>query len=261
MENTDVLFRLSNKEEKGGFPDIGSADKYFKEQIHSKDEGYFYTKRQIIKFKEVDKIYFSLDSYLIYIAKFTGEYKENKEDEYSHGYKLNEIQRIDNTNEEIDNKIFGGGQSQLFYINTEKKKKEIESLLNANTSIYPDEIPAPNLLIEGAKKSVTVNAFERNPKAREECIDEHGYFCSVCSFNFEKKYGDIGKNFIHVHHLKQISNIGKEYVVDPIKDLIPVCPNCHAMLHKENPPYDIEKIKSMIAEQTKKPGGKSKKKE
>jgi hypothetical protein len=101
-------------------------------------------------------------------------------------------------------------------------------------------------LIEGAKKQVTVNAYERSQKARQECIDKYGYKCEVCDFEFEKKYGKIGKNFIHVHHLKELNKIKKEYEVNPIKDLRPVCPNCHAMLHKRKPSYSIKELKSII---------------
>ena len=68
----------------------------------------------------------------------------------------------------------------------------------------------------------------------------------VCNFNFEKTYGDIGKGFIHVHHLNQISTIGEGYQINPIEDLRPVCPNCHAMLHQKNPPYPIDELKEMI---------------
>ena len=60
-----------------------------------------------------------------------------------------------------------------------------------------------------------------------------GCQCTVCGLNFEKKYGEIGKDFIHVHHIVPLNQIGKEYVVDFKNDLIPVCPNCHAMLHRE----------------------------
>jgi 5-methylcytosine-specific restriction enzyme A len=62
--------------------------------------------------------------------------------------------------------------------------------------------------------------------------------------------GDIGKGFIHVHHLTQLSDIGQGYEVDPVKDLRPVCPNCHAMLHKKNPPYTIDEIKLNIHTQS-----------
>ena len=109
--------------------------------------------------------------------------------------------------------------------------------------IYPDEVEKN--LLEGAKKEVIVNSYERNPIARKKCLEYFRYNYSVCNINFEKVYGVIGKHFIHVHHLVQISNIKKEYEVNPIKDLIPVCPNCHAMLHKRNPPYSIDKLKDI----------------
>lgn len=88
-------------------------------------------------------------------------------------------------------------------------------------------------IFEGAKQQVTVNRYERNPIARQQCVDLHGYNCFVCEMNFEKTYGEIGKEFIHVHHLVPLHEINQEYVVNPATDLIPVCPNCHAMLHKK----------------------------
>jgi len=115
-----------------------------------------------------------------------------------------------------------------------------------NTSIiYPDDIEDNNLY-EGTKKQITVNAYERNPQARKECIKHYGYKCQICEFDFEKIYGDIGKDFIHVHHIVDISTIGENYQVNPIKDLIPVCPNCHAMLHKRKPAYSPDDIKGKI---------------
>lgn len=87
-------------------------------------------------------------------------------------------------------------------------------------------------LFEGAKKQITVNAYERNPEARQECIKEYGYKCCVCEFDFEEYYGDIGKGFIEVHHLKPLNEINKEYEVNPLNDLRPICPNCHSMLHR-----------------------------
>jgi len=60
---------------------------------------------------------------------------------------------------------------------------------------------------------------------------------------------EIGKGFIHIHHLAPISEVGEKYEVDPINDLRPVCPNCYAMLHKKNPPYSIEQLQQIIGEQ------------
>lgn len=98
-------------------------------------------------------------------------------------------------------------------------------------NFYPEEVSST--LREGSKKTVTVNSYERNPKARSECINKYGVNCTVCGFNFEAIYGKRGKGFIHVHHLTPVSDIGDEYEINPITDLRPVCPNCHAMLHRK----------------------------
>lgn len=102
------------------------------------------------------------------------------------------------------------------------------------------------IYIEGFANQVTLTRYERNPYARKACLGHYGYSCSVCEFNFQKGYGDIGKDFIHIHHLTQIANIGKEYNIDPIEDLRPVCPNCHAMLHRRKSGLSIEELKSIM---------------
>lgn len=113
-------------------------------------------------------------------------------------------------------------------------------------SPFPDELPPGQQYTEGAKKHVRVNAYERNPKARDACIAHYGAACSVCAFSFEKIYGVLGKGFIHVHHLKAMFLTDGEYKLDPVADLRPVCPNCHAMLHKRNPPLSIEELKGFL---------------
>ena len=100
----------------------------------------------------------------------------------------------------------------------------------------PEELVTAEKFPEGARHSVIINAYERNPKARAACIAHHGDLCAVCGFNFAKAYGALGDGFIHVHHIVPIGEIGKQYEIDPKKDLIPVCPNCHAMIHHVEPP-------------------------
>ena len=109
-----------------------------------------------------------------------------------------------------------------------------------------EEIDMNKTYIEGATREVTVNVYERSPEARTICINHYGLNCSVCGFNFEKAYGQIGTGFIHIHHLKPLSEIGKGYKLNPIKDLRPVCPNCHAMLHQRKPAYKIEEFESVL---------------
>lgn len=116
--------------------------------------------------------------------------------------------------------------------------------------LLPDEVENPSLFHEGATHRVTVNAYERNPEARKLCIDHHGLSCCICSFNFEEVYGEAGKGFIHIHHLKPLSETGEEYVVDPVRDMRPVCPNCHAMIHKNKPAHTVEEVKEVLTVQS-----------
>jgi predicted HNH restriction endonuclease len=113
--------------------------------------------------------------------------------------------------------------------------------------LSPSEVEASgDDISEGARTRMWVNRFERDPRARQLCIDKFGHACLVCGFDFRKTYGDIGTEFIHVHHLIPLPKIGKQYKVNPEKDLRPVCPNCHAMLHRGNPLLSIEELKSRI---------------
>lgn len=112
---------------------------------------------------------------------------------------------------------------------------------------YPDELPEDKAVyIEGMKKVVIVNAFERKDKARTKCIEHYGYACQCCGLILAEQYGEIGKSFIHVHHIRPLSQIGQAYQVDPINDLIPLCPNCHAMIHRKNPPYSVGELKEIL---------------
>lgn len=99
---------------------------------------------------------------------------------------------------------------------------------------------------EGAVSRVSVNAYERNAKARQDCVKYHGAKCCVCGFDFGQVYGAVAEGFIHVHHLRELSQIGGEYRVDPTKDLCPVCPNCHAVLHLRIPAYSIAEVKALL---------------
>lgn len=105
-----------------------------------------------------------------------------------------------------------------------------------NDEAYDVDYPEDNeKLYEGALITVKANKYERNQKARKECVAKKGYHCLVCGRDFESTYGEIGRGFIHVHHLTPISSIGQEYELNVDTDLAPVCPNCHYMLHRKNP--------------------------
>lgn len=89
--------------------------------------------------------------------------------------------------------------------------------------------------------------FERDQALRRKAIEIHGTTCKVCGFNFEDYYGELGKGFIEVHHIKPMYISRKEVNVNPQTDLVPLCPNCHRMIHrKKDSPLEIDELKQLI---------------
>lgn len=115
-------------------------------------------------------------------------------------------------------------------------------------TFFPEEVnPNQPDLLEGSIRKIYVNAYERNSFARKKCIEHYGPKCQVCEMDFQSVYDGLGNDYIHVHHLELISRKdGIEYKVDPVKDLVPVCPNCHAMLHQKNPPFKIDELRGKL---------------
>jgi predicted HNH restriction endonuclease len=111
-----------------------------------------------------------------------------------------------------------------------------------------DEVPSGSFgFIEGAVRRITVNAYERDARAREACIaSRQSLACEACGFDFEATYGELGRGFIHVHHVKPLHTLGTGYEVDPVRDLALVCPNCHAMLHRESPAWGVEALRGLV---------------
>lgn len=110
----------------------------------------------------------------------------------------------------------------------------------------PEELSEDESYPEAAKKQINVNAYEHNTIARSKCLQHYGFSCSVCEFNFEAVFGSIGHNYIHIHHLVPLTEIDNSYMLDPIEDLRPICPNCHAMIHQKQPAYTIEELKQLL---------------
>lgn len=117
------------------------------------------------------------------------------------------------------------------------------SLLRVEKKEATAEMPSE---VEGRKYDIITSKYERSSVNRMLCLSKHGYSCKVCGFNFEATYGELGREFIHVHHVIPVSQMGEDYHVNPIRDLIPVCPNCHAMLHRTNPPISVEQLRNKL---------------
>lgn len=111
------------------------------------------------------------------------------------------------------------------------------------TSVLPND---ERHYYEGAKRQMSVDRYERSGLARKAAITHHGLTCRCCGMNFEEMYGDIGEGFIHIHHLTPMST-DEDRKVDPKTDLVPVCPNCHAMLHRrEREPRLVNELRKII---------------
>jgi len=109
-----------------------------------------------------------------------------------------------------------------------------------------EEVMRTDRLIEGAVCQIVINAYERNAVARARCIAHYGESCVVCRFNFGTTYGPFADGFIHVHHVKPLSEIGVHYEVDPVLDLRPVCPNCHAVIHMGGECRRIDEVRKLM---------------
>ena len=102
-------------------------------------------------------------------------------------------------------------------------------------------------LPEGARETVVTNRYERRPYNRNECIRHYGYQCWTCDMKFSETYEGLGEDYIEVHHVGPVSQLGDNYLLNPIEDLVPLCSNCHSMIHWPNQhtfrtPAELRKI-------------------
>ncbi|MGF1692554.1 HNH endonuclease [Photobacterium kagoshimensis] len=102
---------------------------------------------------------------------------------------------------------------------------------------------------EGNVIQVKVNKYERSRAARKACIEIHGTVCIACSADLGKIYGAKYQGFIHIHHVRPLSTLKANYKVSPEKDLVPLCPNCHAIVHFSQTPLSISQLKQLISKE------------
>ena len=115
------------------------------------------------------------------------------------------------------------------------------------TGLPEEKLPAPQF--EGAKKVVSTTVRKRSAINRHLAIQYHGLNCVVCGFNFERVYGERGKGFIEVHHLTPLHEASEKQNIDPRTDLLPLCSNCHKMIHREpGNPLSIEELKELLSQ-------------
>lgn len=195
--------------------------------------------REYIKDVLIDKFYkgtLRKDKKRVFLepSRLVYEYKETKD--------MNKIkQEITNS---LDN-IFGE------YIKEFEKR-----LLTSIDEFFNDDrsnciVSDPKSDGEGKKVQYYTTKYERSIENRKAAIKAHGTSCMACGFDFEKVYGDIGKDFIEVHHTKPLSSLQGETNIDVENDLVCVCSNCHSMIHRrKNKVLTIEELKNLIRKGT-----------
>jgi len=155
----------------------------------------------------------------------------------------------------LRNSGVGHGQKSVWYADVQNRQTLINDLLDyvedlVNGSANNDELKY-HKYDESRVSVVTSEQRHRSDKAREECIRLQGCHCNICGFDFEKTYGEVGKDYIEVHHITPIGilSTAEDYAgTDPQNDLIPLCSNCHSMIHRRKEPYLPDEVKAWLAE-------------
>lgn len=100
--------------------------------------------------------------------------------------------------------------------------------------------------LEGKAYRVETNKYERSRFNRSLAIKIHGLSCFGCNFNFESFYGPAGQGIIEIHHLTPVHLMNERRVVDPRSELVPLCSNCHTLVHRQDPPYDLQQLRNFV---------------
>lgn len=119
-------------------------------------------------------------------------------------------------------------------------------------------LPYTELVTEGNTILTTSTITQRSQRLRNVAIEhftKNGVIsCDCCGFEFKSFYGEeYGKSCIEIHHMKPIFHYQEEDVTktidEALKNLLPVCPNCHRVIHKNNiTPGMIPSFKEVISQ-------------
>ena len=121
-------------------------------------------------------------------------------------------------------------------------EKTTPDSLVLDTEISPNE---KILRPEGSLIQRWVSRYERDPQAIRSALKIHGNKCVGCAIDFKSIYGDDIRDIIEVHHLYPFKVYG-ERMTNPETDLIPLCPNCHAVVHSQSKLMTIEELQNRI---------------
>lgn len=187
--------------------------------------------REFIKF---DKLVLASNTDLL---QYKWKFKDRKKNNWS--YFFNQYGMTEIKKEDFMFLIGTGVEASLPIKDDKYYAVEKEEIADELESVYVDK--------EGKKKLAFGYKYERNPKLRKQALKIHGFNCKACNFNFESIYGERGKEFIEIHHIKPLSEVDGEMAINPKYDLIPLCSNCHRMIHrKKDNMLSVEELREII---------------
>lgn len=124
------------------------------------------------------------------------------------------------------------------------QKKIKSTSVSGSRSLSPKDDSIQNAT-EGYIEEIKYFRSKRNRAIRDQCAVRDHYTCQVCGFNFEKVYGERGKEFIEIHHKKPLASYDGEHEV-LLEDLIGLCSNCHSMIHNGKELLNIDNLKELL---------------
>ena len=109
--------------------------------------------------------------------------------------------------------------------------------------------PVPGTLPQQALRWSLASRYENDPDAVRICLVHHGPACAACGFDFAAAFGPAGADMMQAHHIVPPRLVDEVYELDPATDLVPLCPNCHAVAHASSPdPYTPAELRHLLAD-------------
>lgn len=129
----------------------------------------------------------------------------------------------------------------------EAKEEIVEEANSESTLSSVEELSeVVNITCEHAQARDEKSDTDYKVKLKKECIDYYGAICDICGFDFGYTYGEAFEQCIDVHNQNSVE--GEEILptTHPTEDLIPICHNCHHIIHSTVPAISVEKMRKMV---------------
>jgi 5-methylcytosine-specific restriction protein A len=128
----------------------------------------------------------------------------------------------------------------------------IRSAVEAADDVALDELPSAEPY-EGEEGGVVLRLhkrYERDPRLvaekKKSAKAAGDLSCEVCGFDFAQRYGQLGADFIEVHHTRPVHQM-RAGAKTKLTDLALLCSNCHRMAHRRREPLSLDQLRASLA--------------